>query len=119
MVKKEKIIYKCLSQKDKEDLKKWLKKPKKKEKPKKRSLSQMGEALRGKPYSVFLDSEYWKIVRGLVIKRDRGACIICRSTKNLQVHHDHYNNHFKEHKNLKDLMTLCRNCHKEHHYCTD
>lgn len=40
----------------------------------------------------------------------------CKQNGVLQVHHDTYKNHFEELNHLEDLMTLCDNCHKEHHY---
>lgn len=72
--------------------------------------------LKGKSYTEFLKSEYWNKVRIAVLKRDKYQCKICQAKTNLQVHHDNYKNHFNEHKHLEDLITLCRNCHKEHHY---
>jgi len=67
-------------------------------------------------YKDFLLSKYWQYVRGKVLKRDKFKCVICSSKDGLQVHHDTYKNHFKELENLQDLMTLCSNCHNEHHY---
>lgn len=121
MVKKEVIKYKCLSKRDSEELKKWnkVKKSKKKIKKKLRPKSKMdlmSDNLRGKPYSTFLKSEYWRIVRNKVLVRDNYECLICKSKYQLEVHHDSYKNHFNEHKHLDDLMTLCRKCHTEHHY---
>lgn len=123
MVKKEKTRYICLSQKDKDDLKKWFSgdpKSKKKKMSKKsaakRSLDEMADKLKGKPYHTFLRSKYWSIVRKRVLIRDGNKCIICKSENNLEVHHDNYKHHFREHRHLKDLMVLCRECHKEHHY---
>lgn len=75
--------------------------------------------LKSESYIVFLASNYWKIVREMVLKRDGYKCMICSNTKYLQVHHDHYKNHFNEHNHLEDLMTLCRGCHKEHHYAQE
>lgn len=73
-------------------------------------------ALRKKmPYVDFLKSDYWKQVRKLVLKRDGRMCVICRETKQLDIHHDTYKNHGDEMNHLDDLMTLCRKCHKEHH----
>jgi hypothetical protein len=83
-------------------------------KNKKHELS--AEHLRGKPYNVFLKSSYWATIRKIVLKRDNNQCIVCKSTLRLEIHHDTYKHHFKEHLHLGDLMTLCRNCHKEHHY---
>lgn len=74
------------------------------------------EVLKKMKYGDFLNSKYWKKVRSLVLKRDSFKCIICKSNENLNVHHDTYKNHFKELDNLKDLMTLCKTCHTEHHY---
>lgn len=70
----------------------------------------------GKSYWYFLDSKYWKTVREMVLKRDRYQCRICSTKTGLQVHHDTYKNHFKEHLHLEDLLTICGDCHKEHHY---
>lgn len=72
--------------------------------------------LKGENYAAFLNSKYWNTVRSMVLKRDKFKCVICSDTKNLQVHHNTYKNHFNEHKHLEDLMSLCRVCHKEHHY---
>lgn len=70
----------------------------------------------GKSYQEFLKSNYWKIVREMVLKRDRFQCRICSIKTGLQVHHDNYKHHFREHLYLGDLLVLCGDCHKEHHY---
>jgi hypothetical protein len=66
-------------------------------------------------YSDFLETEYWKAVRRLVIERDRYRCVVCGSKKRLTVHHLTYKNHFKEHENLCYLTTVCHDCHHEYH----
>lgn len=66
-------------------------------------------------YSLFLKTKYWKFVKDLVLARDKGLCSKCGSTSRLQVHHLSYVNHFAEHKNLQDLITLCRECHEKEH----
>jgi len=71
--------------------------------------------LKGKPYQVFLNSKYWHLVRRKVMKRDGFKCRICQSTDNLIVHHVTYKHHFKEHKHLNELMTMCTSCHTEYH----
>lgn len=68
-----------------------------------------------KNYKVFLLSEYWQHVRMKVLRRDKFTCIRCGSKNNLEVHHETYTIHFKEHKNLNKLHTLCSNCHREFH----
>ena len=118
--------YICLSKKDEIELKEWNRlksksknkfKNNKTKKSKKSSLDIMADKLKGQSYSDFLKSEYWSIIRKRVLARDK-VCVICKSNNNLQVHHDTYKNHFREHCHLADLMVLCRNCHKEVHYCT-
>ena len=54
-------------------------------------------------------------VRLLVLKRDGYKCYLCGSEQELQVHHGTYKNHFKEHRNLGDLITLCKQCHEKEH----
>lgn len=93
-----------------------LKYIKSKRKKKKTTNKLSAEHLRGKPYHIFLKSKYWSIVRKRVLERDGKKCIICGHDKFLEVHHNSYKNHFNEHNHLDDLMTLCRKCHKEHHY---
>ena len=97
----------------------------KKKKQKKKLLSavikklprlECNSMLRRMNYSEFLNSRYWKYVRGLVLKRDKHQCLICKSKNRLQVHHDTYKHHFDELNHLEDLLTLCYTCHKEHHY---
>ena len=63
-------------------------------------------------YKLFLQSEYWNHVRQLVLVRDGYRCKLCHSQKKLHIHHKTYKNHFNEHKNLQDLVTLCEKCHK-------
>jgi len=107
------------------DSKAWFKKqnkgkPKKNKavnKKKKKALPyESKETLKQMNYAGFLQSKYWAFVRNLVLKRDKFACVVCKSKTELQVHHDTYKNHFNELQHLSDLMTLCRPCHKEHHY---
>lgn len=93
-----------------------LKHEKSKPKKKKTTSKLSAENLRGKPYSLFLRSKYWSAVRKKVLERDGKKCVICGYDKWLEIHHNSYKNHFNEHKHLGDLMTLCRKCHKEHHY---
>jgi len=66
-------------------------------------------------YPEFLKSDYWKFVRNVVLKRDGNKCCECGSKQRLDVHHKTYKHHFAEHKNLNDLITLCRDCHKNEH----
>ena len=70
---------------------------------------------RREAYMTFLQTDYWKKVRDLVLKRDKNTCQGCGNTKYLQVHHKTYKNHLNELENLQDLITLCRICHKNEH----
>ncbi len=99
--------------KDREGIRYPVPKPKNKKK-KKRPLKSK------KPcnYSQFLKSNYWQIVRKVVMKRDGWKCVRCGSKKNLCVHHITYNHHFAEHKHLEILETLCELCHKAEHGLT-
>jgi 5-methylcytosine-specific restriction endonuclease McrA len=65
-------------------------------------------------YQIYLQSDYWKEVRQLVIKRDK-VCQKCKSTKHFQVHHLTYVHYQKEKEHLEDLVLLCKNCHKQVH----
>lgn len=69
----------------------------------------------GLPYDEFLNSDYWKHVRIMVLMRDGKECVICYSSYFLQVHHKTYKHHFDEHLYLEDLETLCRHCHSKTH----
>jgi len=96
--------------------KKKLKAEKKKNKPKSQRIK--GYKFKWKQkisYPRFLRSRYWKRVRKEVLKRDNNKCIICGSKKYLQVHHNTYKHHYREHLHLEDLDTLCNSCHKEFH----
>jgi len=66
-------------------------------------------------YTQFLKSKYWADVRKSVLKRDCNRCTKCGSTKYLHVHYLTYVNHFREHSNIKDLIVLCKDCHKLAH----
>jgi len=99
-------------------LKKWklAGKPNPKKQNKRHTKSQQVAYRKNLPYKEFLQTDYWKKVRAKVLERDGNKCIICKGTYILQVHHDSYKHHGDEMNHLEDLMTLCKNCHKEHHY---
>lgn len=64
---------------------------------------------RREAYRNYIKSNEWreksKAVRGVYTK-----CWECGSTKNLQVHHNNYENIGKE--RLEDLSVVCEECHK-------
>jgi len=70
-------------------------------------------------YSLSLNSDYWKVVRRIIIARDR-ECKMCGSKLYLEVHHlKYYVNgesiRGKELNHLDCLVLLCANCHKNIH----
>lgn len=92
-----------------------LKALRKKNKPRRQKLKNFKYEIKKMPYSQFLNSNYWLNVRMEVLKRDDFKCIICKRNNNLQVHHNTYRHHYKEHLHLEDLDTLCDICHKIYH----
>lgn len=58
----------------------------------------------------------WNIRRIQILHRDRYSCVICSSTKNLQVHHSAYDNklNYWEYQDSY-LHTLCASCHSHVH----
>lgn len=65
------------------------------------------------PYPDFLETPYWKAISDYVKSRDFHRCTKCGNQNRLQVHHMTYAHHGDELHNLRELTTLCRNCHKE------
>ena len=65
-------------------------------------------------YSAYLQSERWRLKRGLVMQACNFQCQICgvrHDFKNrLQVHHYTYERIGNE--KLDDLVALCKHCHK-------
>lgn len=60
------------------------------------------------PYSVYLKTSHWESLRSRVLKADGRKCVRCRR-KATQVHHLTYHRLGRE--SLKDLASLCRDCH--------
>jgi 5-methylcytosine-specific restriction endonuclease McrA len=66
-------------------------------------------------YNEYLYSDEWKRIRNKVVESD-GHCLNCQSKNNLQAHHIDYDNVGMEEQS--DLLTLCRDCHKQIHSMT-
>jgi hypothetical protein len=62
-------------------------------------------------YLDYLNSDGWYTKREMVLQRDGFTCQWCGYDSELQVHHLHYDNIFRE--ELEDLVTLCSECHEE------
>ena len=65
-------------------------------------------------YRKYLQSEEWQIVRRKRLQIDGYKCQMCGTGKNLQVHHISYE-HLEQEKEIDDLVTLCKECHKKVH----
>lgn len=64
-------------------------------------------------YNNYLLSKEWRDKRTQILKT-RNCCECCKSQKILQIHHLHYRNIFCEDLE-KDLVVLCKKCHKMVH----
>lgn len=103
-----------ISKSDRKQLKSLIYKPKKRKKRKKvRLISKKKKSTWKRDYHIYIQSKEWKELREQVLERDDYHCVYCYSTENLQVHHLTYKN-FK-HEELKDLITLCKSCHRGEH----
>lgn len=65
-------------------------------------------------YKDFIRTPYWKFVSEIV-KKERGRCQLCGSTKDLEAHHLTYEHHGDELHHLEDLTVLCHDCHAKFH----
>ena len=65
-------------------------------------------------YREYMQSEEWQKVRRKRLQIDGYKCQMCGTGKNLQVHHITYE-HLGQAKELEDLVTLCRECHRGVH----
>ena len=72
-----------------------------------------------KPYIGYtdqLEDRRWKAFRWFVFQVRGDKCEVCGSTKNLQVHHTLYNKNCKAWEySCKDVMVVCRECHRKIH----
>lgn len=57
----------------------------------------------------------WYVVRKVVLKRDKYKCMACGSEDELNVHHKKYTTKYVWEEPIKNLVTLCRACHKKEH----
>lgn len=73
------------------------------------------QRLKAMRYEDFLATEYWSIIRSVIVTRNRGRCQLCPKYGRLNVHHRTYEHHGYEHKYLEDLICLCQSCHEKFH----
>lgn len=71
------------------------------------------------PYKDYLQTDYWKTVRGFVLERDGHRCRLCGRVREegviLHIHHSTYEHRGDEMNHPDDLITLCEDCHKNYH----
>lgn len=65
------------------------------------------------PYSDYLKSDRWTVVRDKRLAVDNYRCQECGDSEFLSVHHETYENRGLE--SLDDLVTLCDTCHRKRH----
>lgn len=69
-------------------------------------------------YLEYMNSDRWRYTRLKRIDLDNGHCQMCGSQFDLEVHHMKYDRLGNE-DIVKDLVTLCRDCHKKLHTLWD
>ena len=60
-------------------------------------------------YREYLQTDHWRRIRWATLWLSDGRCQLCRSEKNLEVHHNNYDCLFDERP--EDLVALCNKCH--------
>lgn len=73
------------------------------------------QQLRRLPYDKYLRTDFWFYVRRLALEQTKYRCSVCHSKHNPEVHHLSYEHRGFEDCNLRDLVTLCRQCHAKEH----
>lgn len=68
-------------------------------------------------YAKYLQTDHWKTTRKAAIDRAGGVCQFCRSTEQLNVHHNTYERLGEELPS--DLLVLCQTCHATLHEVQD
>lgn len=81
--------------------------------------SEIIKYIRRMRYRDFLKTPYWKAIAEFQKYESGYHCVICGSPYILNVHHTTYKNHGNEALHLEDLITVCRECHKEIHGIKD
>lgn len=90
--------------------------------PAKEAAPEAPEASAHGTYGGLLFHHKWKEKRKEILNRDQYRCVICKSDKELQIHHRQYHfllnqNQFRLPWDYEDnlLITLCESCHSRGH----
>lgn len=62
-------------------------------------------------YPEYLKSKTWKYVRAKALERDKFRCVAC-GKRATQVHHKAYTKSVLKGRSIRQLASLCRECHK-------
>lgn len=65
-------------------------------------------------YAEYLKSEHWGRARRAALEYADYRCVLCNSSKHLEVHHNTYERIGTEAP--RDLVVLCADCHARHHH---
>ena len=63
-------------------------------------------------YHHYLESNLWKEIRARVLAQNR-VCLKCGGEKYLQIHHKKYTKTNLSGKDIKNLIVLCKKCHRK------
>ena len=67
-------------------------------------------------YIEYLRTPRWRLIRRIRHILDGGRCRVCFDNKRLEVHHRSYRHRGKSFiGELRDTVTLCHRCHRNHH----
>lgn len=72
----------------------------------------------GENYKAYFQTNHWRKLKETLIYSNRDAkCWICEFPSNLLIHHESYDNLFKE-RLYKDIFIFCYGCHSQLHFRT-
>jgi 5-methylcytosine-specific restriction endonuclease McrA len=70
-------------------------------------------SLKAMPYAEYLQSDHWKHMREIALRKAGVQCQLCTSSDRLEVHHKTYERLGEE--AISDITVLCRSCHSKFH----
>lgn len=76
-------------------------------------LKRDGKYYKKEAYPFYLRTNHWKEKRKTALNHADWKCQLCKSEKDLQVHHNTYDRLYEE--KLSDLVVLCKQCHEKFH----